>query len=395
MLRGAVVSTPETHRDHRAPVLRVARVSYVLRVLLIALGCRLSAPSPARAEPAPSAGPSFSWVRLPGAESCIAQADLAARIEARMRRAVFVRPADALLLVEGRIGPVTDGGFEAVIAVGDPAGQLFGERVLPLASSDCRALDDMVALVIAVTLRGSATGIPLPKEISAQLEALFGDEPTTLDPSTLPEREPQPPNPETIDQPVRVPVQNAGPSATPTWTFGLDAGMAVATGLQPDGTLAPAARLRVAWRDLVVVTAGAGLGLTQQESLTDPSNDEGATLELRVWYATLSACAVAARPFGGALELCARVALGQLRGKATGFERDYEAVAQLWSELGPEVNVRAPLTGPLYARVGVGLPVRLSRPAFSYRSSEGQPVPAFAVARVGFMGELAFGVSLP
>jgi hypothetical protein len=171
--------------------------------------------------------------------------------------------------------------------------------------------------------------------------------------------------------------------------------MAVATGLQPDGTLAPAARLRVAWRDLAVVTAGVGLGLTQQQSVTDAVSDDDGTVELRLWFAALSACAVAARPFGGGLELCARVALGELRATASDFEDNHGPVTQLWTELGPEVNVRAPLTGPLYARVGLGLPIRLSPPAFAYRTTGNRLITAFAVARVGFMGELAFGVSLP
>jgi len=367
------------------------------RVLLIAL-CSSSSAAPARAEPAPSAGPSFSWVRLPGAESCIAQADLAARIEALMRRAVFVRPADALILVEGRIAPSPDGGFEAVIAVSDPAGKQFGERVLPMASGACRALDDMVALVIAVTLRGSASGVPLPREISAQLEALFGDEPSTLDPSTLPARAPEPQRAEPADQPGRVPARSESPPQQALFAFGLDVGMAVATGLQPNGTLGPAARLRVAWRDLIVVSAGGGLGVLQEETVYDPTPMAmlDGVLELRLWYAALSGCIVAARPFGGGLELCARFAIGELRSKATGFEGFERSLPQLWSELGPELNMRAPLWWPLYVRVGLGLPVRLSQPELVYLSfNERERVSAFEVARVGFMGELALGVSLP
>jgi hypothetical protein len=363
------------------------------RVVLLAL-CGLNAATLARAEPAPSAGPSFSWVRLPGAESCIAQADLAARIEARMRRAVFVRPADALVLVEGRIGPATGGGFEAVIAVSDPAGQLFGERVLPLASGDCRALDDMVALVIAVTLRGSASGVPLPKEISAQLEALFGDEPSTLDPNTLPPPAPEPSRAAPADQPGRAPAHNEKAADAPALAFGLDVGMAMVTGLQPKGTLAPAAELRLAWHDLVVATAGGGMGLEQEQTVDDGAID--GTIEQGLWYLALSGCIVALRPsFGGGLELCARFALGELQAQASDFAVENLALDQVWTELGPELNVRAPLVWPLYVRVGLGLPVRLSQPELIYRRSNDQLTSAFEVAPVGFLGELALGVSLP
>jgi hypothetical protein len=331
---------------------------------------------------------------LPGAEGCIAQAELAELIEVRMRRAVFVRPADALLLVEGRIGPTAAGGFEAVIAFSDPAGTLLGERVLPLEGAHCRAVDDMVALVIAVTLRGSASGVPLPPEISAQLEALFGDEPSTLDPSTLPASAPQPAAAAAAprEPAVRAPIPSER-HEPPDVALGLDVAMAVATGLQPSGSLAPAAQLRFAFRELAVLYAGAGLDLPQQTTVTDGMDD--GRLELRAWHAAVLACGVIARPFRGGLELCARFALGRLRADPADFEWNYPAQTQTWSELGPELNARAPLAWRLYGRVGLGMPVRLSRPRFVYQRSNNEEASAFEVDGVGFRGELALGLSLP
>src|SRR5262249_15622690 len=152
------------------------------------------------AQSAPSSGPSLSWVRLPGAEACIAQAELAAKIEARVGRPVFVRPADAIVLVEGRVAASAGGGFDAVIALSDRDGHGFGERALHLPDADCRKLDDVAALVITVILRGGPSGLPLPDAIAHELEALFGDEPSELDPATLPPTAEPSPQAKSADQ---------------------------------------------------------------------------------------------------------------------------------------------------------------------------------------------------
>ena len=360
------------------------------RCVLVALCVSSASASTLRAQAPPSVGPSFSWVRLPGAESCIAQAELAANVEARIGRPVFVRPSGALVLIEGRIAPDA-AGFEAVIAVSDPDGRLYGERELALAGADCRALDDMVALVIAVTLRGSASGIPLPQEVSAQLEALFGDEPSTLDPSTLPASPPAAVSSEPgRDQPVRASAATPTQRERPVLGAGFDAGMTVATGLQPFGTLAPSARLYGSYRDLLALVFAGGLGIAQQDAV----EDKRGTFELRLWYVAASGCVLPGAVLGGTLELCARFAVGRVHADTDGFETNGED-EQYWSELGPEVSVRTPLAGPLYARLGLGLPVRLSLPSFSYVNSEGDPATAFETARLGVLGELALGVALP
>ena len=45
---------------------------------------------------------SLSWVRLPGAESCLAASELSTRVEAKLGRAVFVSPSVADLAIEAR-----------------------------------------------------------------------------------------------------------------------------------------------------------------------------------------------------------------------------------------------------------------------------------------------------
>jgi hypothetical protein len=58
----------------------------------------------------PRRGPSLNWVRLAGADGCIAPVELANRVEQRLGRTVFVRANDAIVVLEGRIGPAPEGG---------------------------------------------------------------------------------------------------------------------------------------------------------------------------------------------------------------------------------------------------------------------------------------------
>src|SRR3954449_1410826 len=71
---------------------------------------------------------SLAWVRLDGAESCIAGSALARSVEERLRRKVFVSASDADISVEGSIGPAAKGGFRAVLRVTAKDGTILGTR---------------------------------------------------------------------------------------------------------------------------------------------------------------------------------------------------------------------------------------------------------------------------
>lgn len=332
-------------------------------------------------------------MRLPGAEACIAQAELAAKIEARAGRPLFVRPADAIVLIEGRVAPSASGGFDSVIALSDRDGHGFGERALHLPDADCRKLDDVVGLVITVILRGGPSGLPLPDAIAHELEALFGDEPSELDPATLPEAAEPSPQAEPKgqrDQPERSAARREEPPG-PALGYGLDAGMAAITGLQPSGTLAPSARVHVSLRDRGALALSAGLGLPQQMGVDDPA---GGTLELRAFFVALAVCTTAAHASETALELCGRFGYGWLHAQTRDFVHN-GASTQVWTEVGPELALQAPLVAPLRARISVSLPIRLARPQLVYERHDGNPERAFQVAGIGVAGELALGVSLP
>ncbi|HKP64758.1 MAG TPA: hypothetical protein VJV78_48810 [Polyangiales bacterium] len=133
-------------------------------------------------------GPALNWVRLSGAESCIAAVELAQLVEGRLGRPVFVSSSEAVVVIEGRVEPAQPLGFNAVIRVSDPDGTLYGSRELTSADSDCRKLDEVLALVISVTIRrgGSGSGIELPEAVARELDRLFEQDSAELDPASLP-----------------------------------------------------------------------------------------------------------------------------------------------------------------------------------------------------------------
>lgn len=155
---------------------------------------------------------SLGWARLPGAEACVGAPELARAVERQLGRAVFISPAQAEVLVEGRVEPGEPGAafrFRAHIALTDSRGAVLGTRDLATQSASCRALDEELALVIALLIDPAAALGP-------------------------PRRPPPPPLP--LAAPSCPPVPPSPPASPPPrerWRVGLAVGGAVAAGLLP------------------------------------------------------------------------------------------------------------------------------------------------------------------
>ena len=121
-------------------------------VLCVALDARAQSPQDV----------SLSWVRTDGADTCIGARELAVEVERLVGHAMWVATSDAALSVEGYVTPHPDGGFAAHIVTADATGAIVGERDITTPSSDCRALDEPVSLVIALTIDPESGFIALP-----------------------------------------------------------------------------------------------------------------------------------------------------------------------------------------------------------------------------------------
>ena len=329
----------------------------------------------------------LNWVRLPGAESCIAPVELARRVEDRLGRQVFARASDAIVVIEGRVAPDPNG-FTTVIRVSDPEGSVLGSRELSVPGADCHKLDEIVALIISITIRREhgQIGINLPSGIAAELDALFADEPSELDPSELraapaparTELESAPPPPQAAAAPV---------AAERVLWLQLTAAMAMSTGLAPSPSFGPLLRLGVEHSEIGSVALAGGFGFVQKRVV-----DEGrGTLVFQPLSAALEMCWDAARFGRVRLALCAYARLGLLRADARNF-MSRPGSSKPWFELAPAASVRTRLFGPSYLHFLVGIPWRIVRPRFQYRDSRGELHDAQTVARFGLDLELGLGV---
>src|SRR5512141_850146 len=93
----------------------------LVSAMLLAMACESRADEGKRTS-------SLAWVRLEGAESCVAGSTLARSVEERLRRKVFVSASDADISVEGSIGPSPKSGFRAVLRVTARDGTILGTR---------------------------------------------------------------------------------------------------------------------------------------------------------------------------------------------------------------------------------------------------------------------------
>jgi hypothetical protein len=93
----------------------------------------------------------FHWTRADGAESCIDEAALAARIDGVLGRTTFVERADAEAVVHARVERGSKG-WIAHIGLSDRDGKVLGTRDLDSDAPDCRAFDDALSLVIALAV---------------------------------------------------------------------------------------------------------------------------------------------------------------------------------------------------------------------------------------------------
>lgn len=280
---------------------------------------------------------SLSWVRLPGAESCVPTQDLAQRVEARLGRAVFVSAAQADVSVEGHIepAPLHRGGFRAVLTLRDAHGAALGTRELTRPEASCDAMREPLALVIAVMIDPDASLAPPPAAATAP-----------------PASTPEPPAPVVIEKPVYIPVIAPPAKPKPTWSGDFGASFAAMAGIVP--------------------TFGLGVfanGLIEPPGLF-PFEGFGA-----VWFddrASNGGVSVSFYELGGGLCLLhyesARVhvvgcGLGEI-GLMTGtFNGQSHGAPYLG--LAPEARVSLRLVGPFALRAGVSAMVAVLRPDFA------------------------------
>ena len=313
--------------------------------------------SAARADTTGARTSSLSWIRLDGAESCVATQDLAREVEQRLGRRVFVSASQADVSVEGHVAPQKNApGFRAEITIRDSKGALLGTREIVHPEATCVAMHEPLALIIAVMI---------------DPDAKLLDHPLPLDPKKTPALDPKP-------HPVPV-----------AWRFDAGGGGVATLGLLPNvglgvtvgGILEPPHFIGLAgagtfWFDDTIAAGGGKITF----SLLTLS---GGLCPLLFHSARFQA-------YG-----CAVGQIGLLRARSTGFTDPRPETYSPFLAGALEARGTLRIFGPLSARAGATFLVPVLRDKFTYRTDAGVETEAFQMSPVAAIADFGFGVVFP
>jgi hypothetical protein len=314
---------------------------------------------------------SLAWVRLEGAESCVAGAALARSVEDRLKRKVFVSASDADLSIEGSIGPAGPGkqGFRAVLRVTSREGAVLGSREVETRAAHCDAIDEKLSLIVSVLIDPDAGN----------------EEPAPSEPSALP------PPPNVIER-ERVVVVHDGPEHEPPpierWNVALAIDGTLLAGLQPSVGLGVAASVVLRPPHFWGVLLGGGISASTMSDLV-----RGASAEASFADGVIGLCPLDAKKYGIEATACAGALVGALQSRGVGFDTTSSSSSIV---AGPMVTGRVTLAlvGPLVAHLGVDVVVPFSQAEVGYRTPAGEST-LFRTSAVAGMGELGLGVRFP
>jgi hypothetical protein len=135
--------------------------------MLLTSRATAQSPTPARS--------ALSVDRAPGAEGCISRQELERAVEQRLQRPVFATRERADVVVRAHIERRARG-YHATLRMTTRDGHQLGSRELDTRAAHCSALDDSLALIVAlmvdiprdeVSKRGDATPIEVPRRTHA------------------------------------------------------------------------------------------------------------------------------------------------------------------------------------------------------------------------------------
>ncbi|MFI5302485.1 MAG: hypothetical protein ACHREM_30715, partial [Polyangiales bacterium] len=171
----------------------------------------------------------LSWSSPDG--RCIGATELSALIEHAFGARVFLGAPHSRGALRGHVGPIGDDRFEARLALHAADGRLLRDKVLDVAT-DCRALDESIAIVASGMLDELARATPTPA-VPPVFEAPVAATPAVVDAPVAPASK----------------ASSAVAIAEPWLDFGL--GLGGAAGLLPSASPLLFARVEIAWPEVM------------------------------------------------------------------------------------------------------------------------------------------------
>jgi hypothetical protein len=319
----------------------------------------------------------------PGTEQCLDRPSLARAVEARLRRQVF--RADVPVTLHVKISIAHAGGsWSALLTMHDGAGAFLGRRSLVTEAADCSALDDSLALVVALLVES-----PPPPEPEAPAPA-SEVKPPVLEAKAPVSEAPAPaanapakaaPSPE----PLAIHLPPDTPAPREPWRLQLAAEGSGAIGMLPG--FAPGIELGFGAKGptLPEMRLFAGWYAQREQRRSEP--DAGARFD--VGYLGLEVCPLERELGISRWFVCAGQSLGRLRVEAFGFDQNLTSTHLTYALL-VRGGVQLGLGSRWAARLGVRAELPLVRGVFSYGTREGAEQDLFRASSVAAV--LDFGL---
>ncbi|HEX2871617.1 MAG TPA: hypothetical protein VHP33_10180 [Polyangiaceae bacterium] len=310
-----------------------------------------------------------------GAEACLQAEPLKRGVEKRLKRRVFVQPAQASLRVVvtfARQGAETEARIELSSIDGTPR----GTRSL-VASGHCSALDDALTLSVALLVDQppdpEVPAEPAPPAAPAAPAAVAPAAP----PTAARHRGP-PPTPITLPDDVAAPRE--------PWRVDVGAAAVAAWGVLPDVTPGVALYLKLVPRHFPpILLQGEGFWPSTAE------RDASSGARFRLFRAELALCPALHQSQRVALSLCAGQKVGWLSVEGYGFDQNQQDRRLVFSLLaGGEGKLR--LLAPVSGRAFLGAEVPLARDRF--HSGGRNATQLFQASPIALLGEIGLEVAL-
>lgn len=310
--------------------------------------------------------------------ACMGENALRRAVEARLRRAVFRHDLKVTLDVRV-VFQRGSAGWSAELTMRDGSGQFLGQRSIVTEAAHCSALDDSLALVVALLVDSPPSAPPTeaPPEMPEQTT-----EPRPALPASEPASKSAQPQPFTT---LSVPRDTLAPREP--WRFNVSVSGVAALGTIPG--LAPGAELGLGAQPphLPELRLFAdGFGRRDQQRSASPS---GAHFDLASIGLELCAPALGALRWFG----CAGQSLGRLKVTSYGFDQNTSSEHLTYALL-VRTGLGFPLFGRLQGRIAARAELPLSRAIFDYGSRDGSERALYEVKPVTAALDLGLIVQL-
>jgi len=362
----------------------------VVRRIVFALICGwLLLPHRAQAKSKLSASARLELQKGPGTEGCLDQRSLSHAVESRLRRRAFREDVPATLFV--KIAITRDrAAWSALLTMHDGSGAFLGRRSLTTEAADCSALDDSLALVVALLVDS-----PPPPELDSSAEA----EPAApLPPSSAGKAGPnQAANARSESDAkaasgeaataIQLPPDTPAPRAP--WRLQLAAGASFAIGVLPG--FAPGLELGFGAKAPTLPELRVFAGWYAQREQRRAELDAGAQFD--AVYLGLEICPFEQQLGIAQLFVCGGQSLGQTRARAFGFDENWTST-HLTFALVARGGLQLALSSHWALRLGGRAELPLDRGVYRYGAPDGsqeelfQPSPVAAVLDLGLVVRL-------